>query len=138
MAHRRSGVRVRAGERRGGSVHFAPRFDFSTLLPRALCFIHHGGQNSTIDALAYGVPQVVVLGRVFERVYNATSVERAGVGLKLDRFDADGLYAACQRVLGSPPFAESAAALRQTLLSCGGPARIVSAVEELLGNQPSR
>ena len=127
-----------AGERHEGSVHYAPRFDFSTLLPRALCFIHHGGQNSTMDSLAYGVPQVVVPGRVFERVYNATSVERAGVGLKLGRFDADELYAACQRVMGDPSFAESAVAVRQTLLSCGGPGRIVSAVEEALGDISSR
>ena len=43
-------------ERQEGRVHFAPRFVFSELLPRARCFVHHGGQNSTMDALAHAVP----------------------------------------------------------------------------------
>ena len=48
-------------ERVEGAMHFAPRFDFSQLLRRARCFIHHGGQNSTMDAFAYGAPQVIVV-----------------------------------------------------------------------------
>ena len=119
-------------ERHEGFVHYAPRFDFSQLLPRARCLVHHGGQNSTMDALSYGIPQVIVPGRVFERIYNAESVERAGAGMKLERFNANELGFACRRVVGDPSFAEKAAKLRSSLSSCGGAARIVSVVEEVL------
>ena len=117
-------------ERREGNLRFAPRFDFSKLLPRACCFVHHGGQNSTMNALAYGVPQVVVPGRVFERVYNAESIESVGAGRKLASFGPDALRGACLRVAGDPSFAEAARALRQELAGLGGAARIVASVEE--------
>ena len=65
----------------GHTVTCAPRFDFSELLPRARVFVHHGGQNSMMDALSYAVPQVIVPGRVFERQFNAEAVESARCGL---------------------------------------------------------
>ena len=61
----------------GHKVHCAPRLNFAELLPRARVMVHHGGQNSMMDALAYEVPQVVVPGRVFERQFNAEAVVRA-------------------------------------------------------------
>ena len=112
------------------SVQFAPRFDFGELLPRACCFVHHGGQNSTMDALAYGVPQVVVPGRVFERVYNAQSVERAGAGVRLGSFDSGALRDACRRVIATPSFSDASLVIRQTLIECGGVDHIVSSVEK--------
>ena len=115
------------------NVRFAPRFDFAELLPRARCFVHHGGQNSTMDALAYGAPQVIVPGRVFERIYNADSIERVGAGVKLESFDADALRAACRRVVEDGSFAEAASRVRRTLASGGGASEIVSAIERELG-----
>lgn len=116
--------------RRAGIVHFAPWFDFSELLPRACCFVHHGGQNSTMDALANGAPQVVVPGRVFERAFNAGSVERAGAGVKLDAFDPEALRIACERVAGESSFRASAERLRDLLSEQGGAARIVATIED--------
>ena len=116
-------------EHQEGNVRFAPRFEFSQLLPRACCFIHHGGQNSTMDAFAYGAPQVIVPGHVFERMYNADSVERAGAGVRLDTFGSEALREACHRVAENPAFAEATLAVRQSLAACGGAARIVAAVE---------
>ncbi len=111
-------------------MRFAPRFDFAQLLPRARCFVHHGGQNSTMDALAYCVPQVIVPGRVFERIYNAESVVRAGAGVKIAAFDAQTLRDACQRVINEESFEASAKAIHETLAHGGGVARLVSVVEE--------
>lgn len=119
-----------SNERQVGNVRIAPRFDFAQLLPRARCFVHHGGQNSTMDALAHAVPQVVVPGRVFERLYNAASVERVGAGVKLDSFDADALRSACRTVTSSASFAESSRNVRRSLASAGGARRIVFEVEE--------
>ena len=67
----------------GREVHCAPRLNFAELLPRARVIVHHGGQNSMMDALAYEVPQVVVPGRVFERQFNAEAVERTRCGLSV-------------------------------------------------------
>ena len=119
-------------EHGAGNVLFAPRFDFSRVLPRARCFVHHGGQNSTMDALAYGAPQVIVPGRVFERIYNAKSIERVGAGLTLESFTPEALAEACRRVAGDLSFAESATAVRNQLAKAGGARRIVSVVEEAI------
>ena len=116
-------------EHQVGNVRFAPRFDFSQILPRAQCFVHHGGQNSTADALAYGAPQVIVPGHVFERIYNAQSIEHIGAGVRLDSFDSSTLSDACKRVAHDPAFANATLVIRQTLTSLGGAERIVSAIE---------
>ena len=67
----------------GHEVHCAPRLNFAELLPRARVMVHHGGQNSMMDALAYEVSQVVVPGRVFERQFNAEAIERTHCGLSV-------------------------------------------------------
>lgn len=115
-------------EHQEGTVHFAPRFDFSELLPRARCFVHHGGQNSVMDALRYGAPQVIVPGRVFERRYNASSIARAGAGIVLDRFDAAALLSAYERLASDRSYEEAADALRAELSSLGGTSAIVERI----------
>ncbi|HEX5940850.1 MAG TPA: nucleotide disphospho-sugar-binding domain-containing protein [Anaerolineales bacterium] len=63
-----------------GNLHMAKRFDFNTLLPSAIAFINHGGQNSVLSGILSGVPQIIFPGNVFERQYNAASVSRLGLG----------------------------------------------------------
>ena len=63
-----------------GNLHMAKRFDFNTLLPSAIAFINHGGQNSVLSGILSGVPQIIFPGNVFERQYNAASVGRLGLG----------------------------------------------------------
>lgn len=125
------------GTRKEANIRFAPRFDFPKLLPRALCFVHHGGQNSMMDALAHGVPQVIVPGPVFERAYNAGSIERAGAGIGIDRFDAEALSNACRNVIADHSFAATAQSLRGELASLGGAGRVVRKVEMGLGTSRS-
>lgn len=62
------------------NIHVARRFDFKSLLPCAIAFINHGGQNSILSGIMFGVPQIVFPGNVFERQYNADSLERLGLG----------------------------------------------------------
>ena len=116
-----------------GSLHRAPRFDFSTLLPRARVFVNHGGQNSVMDALAYGVPQVIYPGKVFERRFNAESIQKAGAGIRLDSFDADYLIDAIERVASDGSTIQRASGLRTALASLGGTSIIVSQVGEMIG-----
>ncbi|MEJ6952275.1 glycosyltransferase, partial [Natronospora cellulosivora (SeqCode)] len=69
------------------------RFNFEKLLPEAIAFINHGGQNSIMDGLAYGAPQIICPGNVFERRYNAISIDRLEAGKLISEkdFKADKL-----------------------------------------------
>ena len=114
-------------------VTYAPRFDFAELLPRARVFVHHGGQNSMMDALSYEVPQVIVPGRVFERQFNAEAAETARCGLTV-RAPRPALIARAARALvGEPALTSGIRGVRAELCSLGGGARIVREVEELVG-----
>lgn len=114
-------------------VIYAPRFDFAELLPRARVFVHHGGQNSVMDALSYEVPQVIVPGRVFERQFNAEAAENARCGLTV-RAPRPALIARAARTLvGEPALTSGIRGVRAELCSLGGGARIVREVEELVG-----
>lgn len=117
----------------GREIHCAPRLNFVELLPRARVFVHHGGQNSMMDALSYEVPQVIVPGRVFERQFNAEAAETARCGLTV-RAPRPALIARAARALvGEPALTSGIRGVRAELCSLGGGARIVREVEELVG-----
>ena len=109
----------------------APRFDVSELLPRARVFVHHGGQNSMMDALSYAVPQVIVPGRVFERQFNAEAVESARCGLTVRAPKPALIARAARRLVDEPALTSGIRGLREELSSLGGAERIVREVEEL-------
>ena len=110
------------------NLHAARRFDFSELLPCTKVFIHHGGQNSLMDGLRYGVPQIIYPGKVFERQYNAVSVEGVGAGLVLGDFTAEAILAGVDAVFGDRTYGEAAAVIRQRMGVLGGADRIVASV----------
>ena len=116
---------------RGHTVRCAPRFDFSELMPRARVFVHHGGQNSMMDALAYEVPQVIVPGRVFERQFNAEAVESARCGLTVRAPKPALIARAARRLVDEPALTSGIRGLREELSSLGGAKCIVREVEEL-------
>ena len=114
----------------GHKVHCAPRLNFAELLPRARVMVHHGGQNSMMDALAYEVPQVVVPGRVFERQFNADAVERTRCGLSVRAPKPTLIAEAAQRLVDETSLSGGLARLRDELSALGGTERIVREVEE--------
>ena len=115
----------------GHKVHCAPRLNFAELLPRARIFVHHGGQNSMMDALAYEVPQVVVPGRVFERQFNAEAVERTCCGLSVRPPKPALIAEAALRLVNEVALSGGLTKLRDELSALGGTERIVSEVEEI-------
>ena len=117
----------------GHTVRCAPRFNFSALLPRARVFVHHGGQNSMMDALSYAVPQLIVPGRVFERQFNAEAVENARCGLTVRDPKPALIARAARALLDEPALTSGIRGLREELSSLGGTKRIVREVEELVG-----
>ena len=117
----------------GHTVSCAPRFDFADLLPRARVFVHHGGQNSMMDALSHEVPQLIVPGRVFERQFNAEAVENARCGLTVRASQPAFIARAARALLDEPALTSGIRGVRAELSSLGGAARIVREVEELVG-----
>ncbi len=112
------------------NVHVAPRWDFDTLLDEAVLFINHGGQNSIMDGLIHGVPQIMVPGKVFERQYNAKSVmeNKAGVSLSYRNFNEENLSVIAEKVARSKSSRQNAAALGKKLTAGGGVKTVVSEV----------
>ena len=120
----------------GHKVYCAPRLNFAELLPRARVMVHHGGQNSMMDALAYEVPQVVVPGRVFERQFNAEAVERSRCGLSVRAPKPALIAEAALRLVDEPALTSGIRGLRDELSDLGGTGRIVREVEKLLDACP--
>ena len=112
-------------------VHCAPRLNFAELLPRARVMVHHGGQNSMMDALAYEVSQVVVPGRVFERQFNAEAIERTHCGLSVRAPKLALIAEAALRLVNEAALSGGLTKLRDELSALGGTERIVSEVEEI-------
>ena len=115
----------------GRKVHCAPRLNFAELLPHARVMVHHGGQNSMMDALAYEVPQVVVPGRVFERQFNAEAVERTRCGLSVRAPKPALIAEAALRLVNETSLSAGLPKLRDELSALGGTERIVSEVEAI-------
>ena len=120
----------------GHKVHCAPRLNFAELLPRARVMVHHGGQNSMMDALAYQVPQVVVPGRVFERQFNAEAVERTRCGLSVRAPKPALIAEAALRLVDEPALTSGIRGVRDELSELGGTERIVREVEKILDARP--
>jgi MGT family glycosyltransferase len=60
---------------------FVPQLE---MLQRASMFVTHGGMNSTMEALYYGVP-MVVLSQMMEQEMTARRIEELGLGVALDQ-----------------------------------------------------
>ncbi len=118
------------------NISVAKTFEFAEVMPEALAFVHHGGQNSVITGLVYGVPQIVVPGTVFERRYNAGSVARlgAGVTLETDEFQPERLRAIVQQFQADPGYRRRALRAGVTLLELGGAAKVVDVLEKRYGS----
>ena len=116
-----------------GNIHVAPRWDFNELLDEAVLFINHGGQNSVVDGLIHGVPQICVPGKVFERKFNAASVEKnnAGVSLDYSKFNAEVIRTKADEILGSEAVRADARALGQKLLAAGGVKVIAESIRNI-------
>jgi UDP:flavonoid glycosyltransferase YjiC (YdhE family) len=62
------------------AVRYTPQL---ALLPRCSAFVTHGGANSVMEALSFGVP-LLIHPICNDQFHNAAFVERSGVGLRAD------------------------------------------------------
>ena len=104
------------------NIHVNNHWDFSKLFKNAVLFINHGGQNSVIDGLVYGVPQLICPGRVFERIYNGKSVEKVGSAkvLEHNRFKSEIIKNECEELISDDSFRKNSKSIGDKLKSFNG------------------
>ncbi len=92
--------------------------------------VTHGGLNTVLDALAAGVPLVVV-PLAFEQSAIAARVVRSGTGIVVPRrrCTTQSVAAALRQVLDEPVYRARAEALRDEIAAAGGAARAVDLIE---------
>ncbi|MEM0962571.1 MAG: alpha/beta fold hydrolase [Bacteroidota bacterium] len=91
------------------------------ILQRADAVVCHGGYNTTLEALAHGVPLVVApIGDDQPTVAEAVVSAGVGVRLKFRRARAPQIRNAISEVLTVPSYRESAERLRQRIGASGG------------------
>lgn len=114
------------------NVHTAPFFDFSKILPRAVAFINHGGQNSIMEGIGNAVPQIICPGSVFERRFNAEACEAAGVAKVIEASDFDA-HAIRELLVGvvsdGTALRQSALSLRAEMENLGGAQQVLDRME---------
>ena len=84
--------------------------------------ITHGGNGTVYQALSQGVP-VLGIPTFFDQEVNLQRVEALGAGLRMERrhYKAERLRSDIEKILGTPSFAQSAAVLRDSILSYDAP-----------------
>jgi len=61
------------------NVQFIEYLPMQNVIERASAVIFHGGQDTMLTTLMHGVPTITFPGQHFERLYNATQLERLGL-----------------------------------------------------------
>ncbi|MFO0759255.1 MAG: glycosyltransferase [Byssovorax sp.] len=107
------------------------------LLPEMSAVVCHGGQNTVCEALAHGLPLVVLPIKDDQPVIAQQVVDAgAGIRLKFGRVRADELREAVRRVLEEPSFREAARRIQRSFTAAGGAPRAAELIEGLIGQAP--
>ncbi|HEV7282463.1 MAG TPA: nucleotide disphospho-sugar-binding domain-containing protein [Pirellulaceae bacterium] len=106
---------------------------FEKILPRAACLVHHGGIGTVAQALASGVPQLV-MPVAFNQPDEAARLARFGVADRISprRYRAEEVAAKLQRLISSPDVARRCADLARRFDGAEPLAPTCDALEELL------
>ncbi|MBX4267269.1 glycosyltransferase [Clostridium estertheticum] len=116
------------------NINVDRKFDFSELMPEAVAYINHGGQNSIMTGLIYGVPQIICPGNNFERRYNASSIVHLGAGVSLESgdFNAKTIKKIVKELNIKPIYANNSKKSGERLLNLGGVNKVVQVLEDLI------
>jgi len=115
------------------NIHIRKMFDFSKLMSDCVTFINHGGQNSIMTGLIYGVPQIIFPGKVFERKYNAHSIEALGAGLHCNEtdFNPKTISTIVTKFKCKSDYKNSSKKIGKELLQLGGASKVIDILEEI-------
>lgn len=103
------------------NVNVAPYHPQLAVLAHTDVFITHGGMNSTMEALSFGIP-LVVIAQMPEQTITAERIATLGIGIALDKFSLtnEELREAVYRVLNEPSFRKEAAKMQAAIKASGG------------------
>jgi len=112
-------------------VGYAPQLD---LIRRSALTISHGGLNTALESLAWGVP-MVVLPVAYDQPGVGARVEWSGVGrsISIGRLTVDRLRDAVRTVLGDPAYRERAGRLQSSIEAADGLNRAADLIEGAFG-----
>jgi MGT family glycosyltransferase len=98
------------------NIHLAPYLPQLDILPHTAAAIVHGGMGTTMEALSFGVP-LIVIPQMPEQAMTAQRVADLGLGLKLSREQTmiDNLIDAVQRITSDQVIKNNIATMRQRL-----------------------
>lgn len=119
---------------RSPRVHVVDYLAQSHILPNVDLVVSHGGAGTTLGALAYGLPHLVMPGAAPSQQRNAMRTEASGLGLCVPQdADTDRVRAAARRLLGEPSYRAAGAAARSGLERRMSVEEGVRLIEELAG-----
>jgi UDP:flavonoid glycosyltransferase YjiC (YdhE family) len=109
------------------AVRYAGRLPLAQTLATCAATINHGGQGTTLTALAAACPQVV-LPQLDDQFDNADAVVKAGAGIRLlpDETNPAAVVRACWEVLGDDSHTAAANAMAGEIAVQPGPAEIAT------------
>lgn len=105
---------------------------FSRVFPFASTIVHHGGIGTTAQALAAGVPQLV-MPYTHDQPDNAARVERlgAGIAIRARKYNAKSAVNALRRLMEEPTFKSRALALAAGIDRTAGLEKTCDLIETL-------
>jgi len=108
----------------------------SALLPACSVIVHHGGAGTTMNAVAAGVPQLV-LPHMADQHLNAQAVVRRGIGLSHlpEETGAAEVRDSLDRLLSDQAFVRAAREVREENEGEAPPAALVRLLAELAGKE---
>ncbi|XEC96007.1 nucleotide disphospho-sugar-binding domain-containing protein [Paenibacillus tarimensis] len=106
----------------------------STLAPTCSAIVHHGGAGTTMNAIAAGVPQLILPHGADQHI-NANAVKERGIGLAYlpEEADAETVRNSLEKLLEDPGFIRAAQEVRKENEDQIPPAGIVPRLSELTG-----
>ena len=107
-------------------TEYAPQ---KAILQQTRVFITHGGMNSAMEALAYGVP-LVVIPQMTEQATTAEQIAQFGLGLRLDmeHVTPERLRAAVEEVSEAPHYRKALQEMRALIREAGGATAAATAI----------
>jgi MGT family glycosyltransferase len=107
----------------------APYVPQLEILPRTQVFVTHGGMNSIMESLYYGVPMVAI-PQMIEQATNAQRMAEMGLGVMLEKeaVNATALREAVERVVNEASFRERAQSMQRITRESGGYLRAADAI----------
>jgi UDP:flavonoid glycosyltransferase YjiC (YdhE family) len=121
------------------NVHVERHVPHSELLPRCTAVVSHGGSGTVTDALAHGLPQVVIpMGA--DQQLNAARCEGLGVARVLDAITTtpEAAREAVSAVLTNTMYRSASERMRDEIAGLPGPKHAVTLLERLGAEQRQR